>query len=108
MENAEGDAGWEGVAAIFKLYDSLGPDTTITGVKLISQTLVELFKDLAPGFEIKQTAQAGDRLKKTTRQVYGLEGKLLKSVSAIRTHPNSSQPPLTHLNPFQSTVTVLI
>ena len=68
----------DSISAILKLYSNLTPDIYITGCKLISASLVELFKDLAPGFEIKQTAKAGDKLKKETRVVYGNEGRLLK------------------------------
>lgn len=68
----------ENISGVLKLYKQLTPDIMITGFKLISASLVELFKDLAPGFEIKNTSNPGDRLKKTTREVYGNEGKLLK------------------------------
>jgi nucleolar complex protein 3 len=50
----------------------------MTGFKLISASLVELFKDLAPGFEIKTTNKPGERLKKLTREIYGNEARLLK------------------------------
>ena len=68
----------DNVSSILKLYDTLTPDVLITGFKLLSASLVELFKDLAPGFEIKETSKPGDRLKKTTREVYGNEARLLK------------------------------
>lgn len=66
------------ISAVLKLYKQLTPDILITGFKLISVSLVELFKDLAPGFEIKATHKPGDRLKKATREIYGNEARLLK------------------------------
>ena len=66
------------ISSVLKLYDTLTPDVFITGFKLVSASLVELFKDLSPSFEIKNTSNPGDRLKKTTREVYGNEARLLK------------------------------
>lgn len=68
----------EHISAVMKLYDQLTPDILITGFKLVSASLVELFKDLVPGFEIKNTTKPGERLKKQTREVYGNEASLLK------------------------------
>ncbi|KAI9564697.1 hypothetical protein GHT06_008438 [Daphnia sinensis] len=72
------DERMEHISAVLKLYNTLTPDIFITGFKLVSASLVELFKDLAPGFEIKCTNKPGDRLKKVTREVYGNEARLLK------------------------------
>lgn len=72
------DERMEHISTVLKLYKQLTPDIFITGFKLISASLVELFKDLAPGFEIKNTNKPGDRLKKATREVYGNEARLLK------------------------------
>ncbi len=66
------------ISAVLKLYNTLTPDIFITGFKLVSASLVELFKDLAPGFEIKSTSKPGERLKKATREIYGNEARLLK------------------------------
>ena len=68
----------DSISGLLKLYSQLTPDVFITGFKLISASLVELFKDLAPGFEIKDTTNPGDRLKKSTREVYSNEARLLK------------------------------
>lgn len=68
----------DSISAILKLYNQLTPDIMITGFKLISASLVELFKDLVPGFEIKDTTKPGDKLKKITREVKSNEEKLLK------------------------------
>lgn len=68
----------DSISGLLKLYGELTPDMFITGFKLLSASLVELFKDLAPGFEIKDTTNPGDRLKKTTREVYGNEARLLQ------------------------------
>ncbi|XP_057370340.1 nucleolar complex protein 3 homolog [Daphnia carinata] len=72
------DERMEHISAVLKLYNTLTPDIFITGFKLVSASLVELFKDLAPGFEIKSTSKPGERLKKLTREVYGNEARLLK------------------------------
>ncbi|XP_046464634.1 nucleolar complex protein 3 homolog [Daphnia pulex] len=72
------DERMEHISAVLKLYATLTPDIFITGFKLISASLVELFKDLAPGFEIKMTSKPGERLKKATREIYGNEARLLK------------------------------
>lgn len=72
------DERMEHISAVLKLYKQLTPDIFITGFKLISASLVELFKDLAPGFEIKNTNKPGERLKKATREIYGNEARLLK------------------------------
>ena len=72
------DERMEHISAVLKLYNTLTPDIFITGFKLISASLVELFKDLAPGFEIKATSKPGERQKKATREVYGNEQRLLK------------------------------
>lgn len=72
------DERMEHISAVLKLYSTLTPDIFITGFKLVSASLVELFKDLAPGFEIKATSKPGERLKKVTREIYGNEARLLK------------------------------
>lgn len=68
----------ENISAVLKLYKGLTADVYITGFKLISASLVGLFRDLAPTYEIKNTSKAGDKLKKATRVVYAVEGRLLK------------------------------
>ena len=68
----------ENISAILKLFKGLTADVYITGFKLISASLVNLFRDLAPTYEIKNTNKAGDKLKKATRVVYAVEGRLLK------------------------------
>ena len=72
------DERMEHISAVLKLFNTLTPDIFITGFKLVSASLVELFKDLAPGFEIKSTSKPGERLKKATREIYGNEARLLK------------------------------
>jgi len=68
----------ENISAVLKLYKGLTADVYITGFKLVSASLVELFKDLAPQYEIKNTGKPGEKLKKATRVVYAVEGRLLK------------------------------
>lgn len=84
----------DNISAILKLYHQLTPDIFITGFKLISASLVELFKDLVPGFEIKDTTKAGDKLKKTTREVKSNEEKLLKYYQIFLTRLEESFAPL--------------
>ena len=55
IENPEENL--DSLSTLLKMYEQLGPDILITGTKLISASLVEIFKDLAPGFEIKQTSK---------------------------------------------------
>ena len=68
----------ENISTILKLYKGLTADVYITGFKLISASLVGLFRDLAPTYEIKSTNKPGEKLKKATRVVYAVEGRLLK------------------------------
>lgn len=70
------------------LLDIMGkrdPELQITVKKLVTVSLMEVFKDLLPAYQIKHQDVPYNKLKKDTRQLIGYEGELLKDYKIFLT-----------------------
>ncbi|XP_063231690.1 nucleolar complex protein 3 homolog [Bacillus rossius redtenbacheri] len=63
---------------LLEMMDEKMPEVRLTVRKLAAVSLLEVFKDLLPAYQIKHHEQEGVRLKKTTLQLQNFEKELLR------------------------------
>ncbi|KAL1116558.1 hypothetical protein AAG570_005030 [Ranatra chinensis] len=72
---------------LLELWDEWRPETSVTLKKLLATSLLEVFKDILPAYQIKHDDQAGAgvKLKKDTRMLQTYEKRLLKGYKTYLT-----------------------
>ncbi|XKL69442.1 hypothetical protein PGB90_007211 [Kerria lacca] len=77
LENPELKIG--NLSLLLEIMNKQDPELQITIKKLVTLSLLEIFKDLIPAYQIKHQDIPFNKLKKVTRQLMGYEGQLLKN-----------------------------
>ncbi|XP_065207103.1 nucleolar complex protein 3 [Planococcus citri] len=73
----------ENLDSLLEIMSSKDPEVQLTVKKLVTLSLLEIFKDLIPAYQIKHQDVPLKKLKKITQQLVGYEGQLLKGYQAF-------------------------
>ncbi|XP_050523958.1 nucleolar complex protein 3 homolog [Daktulosphaira vitifoliae] len=74
------------ITHLLEIMEKRDPELQITIKKLVTLTLLEVFKDLLPSYQLKLDQYDGVKLKLTTKELIGYEGQLLKGYKIYLTH----------------------
>uniref|UniRef100_A0A0A9XF28 NOC3-like protein n=3 Tax=Lygus hesperus TaxID=30085 RepID=A0A0A9XF28_LYGHE len=66
------------IARLLEIFDEWSPELQVTLKKLVTVSLLEVFKDILPGYQIKHQDEPNVKLKKETRDLQNFEKSLLK------------------------------
>ncbi|BES99446.1 Nucleolar complex-associated protein [Nesidiocoris tenuis] len=66
------------IARLLEIFDEWSPELQVTLKKLVTVSLLEIFKDIIPSYQIKHQDDTATKLKKETRELQGFEKSLLK------------------------------
>ncbi|KAK9509652.1 hypothetical protein O3M35_006918 [Rhynocoris fuscipes] len=66
------------ISRLLEIYDEWHPELQLTLKKLVALSLLEVFKDILPSYQIKHQDDPNVKLKKVTRELQNFEKSLLK------------------------------
>lgn len=66
------------IARLLEIYDEWHPELQVTLKKLVTLSLLEVFRDILPSYQIKHQDNPNVKLKKETRELQTFEKSLLK------------------------------
>ncbi|XP_050424907.1 nucleolar complex protein 3 homolog [Adelges cooleyi] len=84
LENPELKIG--NIVHLLEIMEKRDPELQVTIKKLVTLTLLEVFKDLLPGYQLKLDQFDGVKLKLVTKELIGYEGQLLKGYKVYLTN----------------------
>ncbi|KAF6199744.1 hypothetical protein GE061_006042 [Apolygus lucorum] len=66
------------IARLLEIFDEWSPELQVTLKKLVTVSLLEVFKDILPAYQIKHQDEPNVKLRKETRDLQNFEKSLLK------------------------------